>query len=85
MLAAAPAFALVALVALELRLREAPDPWLAWFSAGLAAGLVAMTLQLVSFPLVDPGGGPFGTGADSNAALYLLFHLSSPPGSAWRC
>ncbi|NYD43809.1 PP2C family protein-serine/threonine phosphatase [Nocardioides panaciterrulae] len=77
---ATPAFALVALVALELRQREAPDPWLAWFAAGLTGGIVAMGLQLISYPLVDPGGGPFGTDDQGNAALYLLFHLSVGAG-----
>ena len=80
--AAAPSVALVALVALELRLRDAPDPWLAWFSAGLATSLVAMVLQMMSFPLVDRGGGPFGTDADSSAALYLVFHLCLVVGAA---
>jgi serine phosphatase RsbU (regulator of sigma subunit) len=55
---------------------------LSWVSAGLTVGVVAMVLQVVSFPVVTTGGGLLGTGDDSNAALYLLFHLSLAAGAA---
>ncbi|MFC4786390.1 PP2C family protein-serine/threonine phosphatase [Nocardioides sp. MAHUQ-72] len=73
--ATAPVFALLALVALELRLRSATDAWVSWFCAGLTAAVVAMALQVVSFPLVDPSGGPFSTSGEGSAGLYLLFHV----------
>jgi serine phosphatase RsbU (regulator of sigma subunit) len=48
----------------------------------LAVGVVAMVLQVVSFPVVSSHGGLLGTGAQSSAALYLLFHLSFAAGVA---
>ena len=80
--AAPPICATFALVVLETRARASHDLRLAWASAGVAVGVVAMILQVVSFPPVAPGGGPFGTGDQSSAALYLLFHVSFAAGVA---
>jgi GAF domain-containing protein len=41
-----------------------------------------MVLQMVSFPVVAAHGGFLGTGPQSNAGLYLLFHLSLAAGAA---
>ena len=57
------------------------DPLLQWYAVGLAVAVPAMALQLISFPLVSPDGGPLGTDGDSSATLYLLFHLA-PAGCA---
>ena len=57
------------------------DPLLRWFAVGLAIAVPAMVLQLISFPLVSPDGGPLATSRDSSAALYLLFHVA-PAGCA---
>jgi len=91
--AAAPISAAFAVVVLGTRWRAERDPALGWASAGLAVGWGAMVLQLISFPAVTPNGGPFGTGDQSNAALYLTFHLAFAAGAlagalgapmAWR-
>ncbi len=79
--AAAPILATLAIVVLEHRARTTGDRRLAWVSAGLAVGVVAMVLQLVSFPAVTPGGGLLSTGDDASASLYLLFHLSLGAGA----
>ncbi len=49
--AAAPITAAFALVVLAVRARAEDDAALAWFSAGLGVGWLAMTLQLISFLL----------------------------------
>jgi serine phosphatase RsbU (regulator of sigma subunit) len=74
--AATPIFAAFALAVLATRGRAEQDERLSWVSAGLAAGIVAMVLQVISFPAVAPDGGPLGTSDDSSAFLYLLFHLT---------
>ena len=79
--AAAPISAAFALVVLAARWRAERDPALSWVSAGLAVGWLAMVLQLISFPTVNPGGGPLGTNDQSSAALYLMFHLALPMGA----
>jgi serine phosphatase RsbU (regulator of sigma subunit)/anti-sigma regulatory factor (Ser/Thr protein kinase) len=79
--AAAPISAAFAIVVIGARWRAERDPALGWASAGLAVGWVAMVLQLVSFPAVTPDGGPLGTGDQSNAALYLMFHLAFACGA----
>jgi hypothetical protein len=73
--AAAPLSALVALPILWSRAHAERDEPLLWITAGLALSVLAMLLQLVSFPTVSPAGGPLGTSGDASAALYLLFHL----------
>ncbi|MGZ4494217.1 MAG: PP2C family protein-serine/threonine phosphatase [Nocardioides sp.] len=73
---AAPICAAFALVVLHVRGRAERDAAVRWFAAGLAVAWLAMVLQLISFPVLSPGGGPFGTDAQSNAALYLWFHLA---------
>ena len=80
LLTAAP---LLAALALPLFLAPAGggDEALRWFGTGLAAGLPAMLLQLVSFPLVAGGGGVLSTSGDGSAALYLTFHLSLAVGA----
>lgn len=80
--AAPPICAAFAVVILGSRARDDRDRRLAWVSAGVAVGVVAMVLQVISFPTVAPGGGPFGTGDQGSAALYLLFHLSFAAGVA---
>ena len=80
--AATPIYAAFALVVLETRSRAEGDRSLAWVSAGLAVGIVAMVLQVVSFPLVAAGGGVFGTTDQGSAALYLLFHAALAGGAA---
>jgi GAF domain-containing protein len=77
-----PICATFAVVILESRARDDRDAHLAWVSAGLTVGVVAMVLQVVSFPLASPDGGPFGTSDQGSAALYLLFHLSFAAGVA---
>lgn len=76
LLVAAPLLAASALPILVVRARSEADPALMWFASGLGVSLVAMVLQLVSFPVVSPGGGPLRTGDTSSAQLYLLFHLA---------
>jgi len=56
-------------------------PALSWASGGLVVSLVAMVLQLISCPTVSPDGGLLGTGPQSSAALYLLFHLAFAGGA----
>ncbi|MGZ8738019.1 MAG: PP2C family protein-serine/threonine phosphatase [Nocardioides sp.] len=79
---APPICAMFAIFILSSRARADRDPRLAWVSAGVAVGVVAMVLQLVSFPVVAPDGGLFGTSDRSSAALYLLFHLAFAAGVA---
>ena len=79
---APPICATVAVFILGSRARADGDARLGWVGAGVAVGVVAMVLQLVSFPVVAPDGGFFGTGDQSSAALYLLFHLSFAGGVA---
>ena len=76
LLVAAPLMAASALPVLVVRARAEDDPALMWFAAGLWVSLVAMVLQLISFPIIAPGGGPLGTLATPSAQLYLLFHLA---------
>jgi hypothetical protein len=82
----APVFAVLALVMLWARRHESRRPDLGWFVTGLAVGVVAMILQLASFPAVAAGGGPLGTTQTSNAALYVAFHAAATLGAllgAW--
>jgi serine phosphatase RsbU (regulator of sigma subunit) len=76
LLVAAPLLAASVLPVLVVRARAEDDAALMWFAAGLGVSLVAMVLQLISIPIVVPGGGPFGTRATPSAQLYLLFHLA---------
>ena len=79
---AAPSIcAAFALVVLPVRARAESDSALAWFSVGLAVAWTAITLQLISFPAVSNDGGPLGTDDQSNAALYLVFHLALAGGA----
>lgn len=80
--AAAPVCAAFALVVLESRARAVRDGALAWVSAGLTVGIVAMALQLASFPTVTTAGGLLKTSDDASAALYLVFHASLAAGAA---
>lgn len=80
-LAAAPLCAAFATVIVARRARAEADPAPAWVAAGLAVGLLAMVLQLVSHPLAMPGGGPLATDDQGNSALYLLFHLAFAVGA----
>lgn len=72
----APSCAAVATVVLWVRGRADHDPAVSWVATGLAVGLAAMVLQLVSFPAVSRDGGPLGTGGNGSSLLYLLFHWS---------
>lgn len=81
-----PVFAVLALVVLWSRRHESRQPDLGWFANGLAVGVLAMILQVVSFPAVTVGGGPLGTTQTSNGALYLAFHAAPAFGAllaAW--
>ena len=82
MFTAAPLFGAIAWVIVRVRARAEQDDAVTGFAAGLGAGLPAMIAQLVSFPLVAAGGGILATSGSSNAALYLLFHLSLSIGAA---
>ncbi len=72
----APTGAAVALPIVAARAHRDQDAMLGWFAAGLFVCGLAMVLQVVSLPTVDPAGGLLETGQQSNAALYLLFHLA---------
>jgi hypothetical protein len=78
--ASAPLAASVAVAVLADRARREKDLPLRWVAAGLLLAVVAMVLQLISFPTVADGGGPLGTDRDGSAALYLAFHLAFPLG-----
>jgi hypothetical protein len=82
LLGAAPLCGLFALAVLAVRARAEGVPALGWASAGLVVSVVAMLLQLISFPTVSPDGGLLGTSSQSSAALYLLFHLAWAGGAA---
>ncbi len=71
-----PTGAAIALPIVAARARRDRGALLGWFAAGLLVCVLAMVAQLLSHPVVDPAGGPLGTDPQSNAALYLLFHLS---------
>lgn len=72
----APTGAAAALPIVAARAQRDRDPMLGWFASGLLVCLVAMVLQVLSLPAVDPAGGALGTDPQGNAALYLLFHLA---------
>ena len=79
--AATPVLAAVALPVLASRAAAEDDDDLHRVVAGLAVALPAMLLQLVSLPLVAPGGGLLGTSNSANAALYLAFHAALVVGA----
>jgi hypothetical protein len=76
--AIAPSCAIPATVLLAVRARAELDEALRAVTAGLTIGCVGMILQLISFRVVSPGGGVFGTSAAGTALLFLLWHLSLP-------
>jgi serine phosphatase RsbU (regulator of sigma subunit) len=93
LLGLAPAGGCVAAIVLWVRARAEEDTALGWVAAGITVSDVALVLQLMSFPAVDPAGGPLRTGGDGSSLLYLFFHwsllLSALAGSAqiglrWR-
>src|SRR5512134_1479909 len=63
---AGPVLCLVALVVYWSVSRDRAEPAVRWAAAGLAVCLAALTLQYISFPIVSPAGGPFGTDVDSS-------------------
>ena len=71
----APAGALIACPILAARARRDGDQMLGWFAAGLGVAVLAMVLQVISFPAVATDGGPLHTSAQASASLYLLFHV----------
>jgi hypothetical protein len=79
--AAAPLAASVAVAVLADRARRENDLPLRWVAAGLLLAVLAMVLQLISFPTVADDGGPLGTTRDGGAALYLVFHLAFALGA----
>ena len=79
--AATPVLAAVSLPVIAARAAAEDDDGLRWFFAGLLVALPAMLLQLVSLPLVAPGGGALGTSNSGNAALYLAFHVAVAAGA----
>lgn len=78
---AAPVLAGFALAVIWSRAKQEGDEPLAWAAVGLAVAVVAMLLQMISFPSVSSAGGIFGTSQSSNTALYLLFHLAVALGA----
>lgn len=78
---ATPVCAAMATPVLWARGRAEGDEALGWTAAGLAVGVVAMVLQLISFPTFTPGGGPLGTGNSATALLYLVFHWTFLAGA----
>jgi hypothetical protein len=81
LIAAAPMSATVAALVLGVRASRERDLPLRWFTAGLVVAVVAMLLQLPTFPAVMGGGGPLHTGGDASAALYLAMHLALAAGA----
>ena len=78
--AATPAFAALALAVIRARSRSEPSRALDWFATGLTVAIVAMVLQVASFPALAPGGGLLGTSTSANGALFLLFHVAAAGG-----
>jgi serine phosphatase RsbU (regulator of sigma subunit)/anti-sigma regulatory factor (Ser/Thr protein kinase) len=76
--AIAPSCAIPATVLLAVRARAEQDEALRAVTAGLVIGCVGMILQLISFRVISPGGGVFGTSAAGSSLLFLLWHLSLP-------
>jgi serine phosphatase RsbU (regulator of sigma subunit)/anti-sigma regulatory factor (Ser/Thr protein kinase) len=76
--AIAPSCAIPATVLLAVRARAEQDEALRAVTAGLVIGCVGMILQLISFRVISPGGGVFGTPAAGSSLLFLLWHLSLP-------
>ena len=75
LLTLSPTLCLGALLIYVSRARASRDLPLSWAAAGLTICFVALTLQLISFPVVVADGGLLRTDPQSSAALYLLFHL----------
>jgi GAF domain-containing protein len=76
-----PLLAAVALVVMGSRARAEKDPALQWVSAGLLVTVVALLLQLLSFPEISNGGGPLATDAQSRSGLFLLYHGALSAGA----
>jgi serine phosphatase RsbU (regulator of sigma subunit)/anti-sigma regulatory factor (Ser/Thr protein kinase) len=76
--AIAPTCAIPATVLLAVRARAEQDEALRAVTAGLVIGCVGMILQLISFRVISPGGGIFGTSPAGTSLLFLLWHLSLP-------
>lgn len=74
--AAAPLCAAMALPVLVVRGRVENLPAVRWLGAGVAVSWVALTLQLISFPTISPGGGPLRTNGTSSVQLYLSAHAA---------
>jgi serine phosphatase RsbU (regulator of sigma subunit) len=79
---AGPVLCLVALIIYWSVTSDLTEPAARWAAAGIAVSFVALTLQYISFPIVAADGGVFGTGVQSSAALYLLFHFALYAGAA---
>ncbi len=79
---AAPLCGLLALPVLLSRARAEADAAIQWFGLGLGLAVLAMVLQLVSFPAAMGGHGPLGTDDQGSALLYLLFHVALIVGAA---
>ncbi|MGE5763949.1 MAG: SpoIIE family protein phosphatase [Mycobacterium leprae] len=71
----APAAAAATAYLLGTWARAADDQPLRWVATAVGVACVAIVLQLISFPSVDPRGGPLRTDDDGSSALYLLWHL----------
>ena len=78
---AVPVFATVALLVLQSRARAEADAALTWVCGGLLVAVVALALQLMSFPEVSTTGGLLGTGGQSRSALFLLYHFALAAGA----
>jgi len=67
---------IVALIVYRARAAAVDDLRLAWASAGLTVSVAAAVLQFVSHPAVFPGRGPFVTGDQQSAVLYVWFNVA---------
>ncbi|MEO8330070.1 MAG: GAF domain-containing SpoIIE family protein phosphatase, partial [Candidatus Nanopelagicales bacterium] len=79
--AAAPLCGALALPILVSRSGAEKDDALRWFACGLVIAVAALTLHLISFPIIVSGRGPFDTGDQGNSWLYLLVHLALALGT----
>jgi hypothetical protein len=76
-----PVCASVAAVVLVAQTGTDRDQSEGWVAAGLSVAVVAMVLQVISFPAVAANGGLLGTSDQASATLYLLFHIAFAAGA----
>jgi EAL domain-containing protein (putative c-di-GMP-specific phosphodiesterase class I) len=56
--------------------RTVNDSRLMWISAGVTVAFAGLVLSLFAQPTILADGGPVAQGADSAAALYLIWHVA---------